>query len=35
MLYLALTLFVAGVVANDPHDPASPDDLALIANFLD
>jgi hypothetical protein len=31
----ALTLLVAGVLANDANDATAPNDLALVANFLD
>jgi len=31
---LALTLLVAGILANDPNDAAAADHLALLADFL-
>jgi hypothetical protein len=34
-LYLALSLLVLGVLADDAHDPFAPDDLALLAHLLD
>ena len=33
--FLALTLLVAGVLADDEHLAMASDDLALIAHFLD
>jgi hypothetical protein len=32
---LALPLFVPGIGADDPDDAAAPDDLAMLAKFLD
>jgi hypothetical protein len=33
--FSALTLFVTGVLADDPHDTLAANHLALIANLLD
>jgi hypothetical protein len=35
ILYSALTLLVAGVLANDTDDAFSANDLALVANLFD
>ena len=35
VLFLALTLLVTGVLADDPHDALAPNHLALVANLLD